>query len=246
MKRAEYRVMFEIEDGFWWYVGMRAATARILDATLPPADHRRVLDAGCGTGANLMFLRRYGAPVGVDLSSEAIRFARRRDPDRIARGSVTALPFADGVFDLVTSFEVIYHLGVADDRDALREFARVTKPGGYVLTRVPAYDWLRGSHDRAVQTRRRYTVPELREKLRAVGLTVVRASYLNATLFPVAAAKRLAEAVVTGPGDESDLKPIHPGLNRAFAAALRVEGALVARRVPLPFGLSVVCLARKD
>jgi SAM-dependent methyltransferase len=242
VKRVEYRVMYELEDDFWWYAGMRRAVAALLDRYVGRVG--RVLDAGCGTGANLAFLARYGQPVGVDLSAEALQFAAQRRPDAIARGSVDALPFADGSFDLVTSFEVIYHLAVADDRRALAEMARVTRSGGWLLVRAPAYDWLRGAHDRAVHTRHRYTASELRAKLRDAGLEVMRTSYLNTTLFPVAAAKRALEWATATPSDGSDLKPLSPMLNRLFTATLAAEGQALCR-VDLPFGLSVLALARK-
>ncbi|MCS6801398.1 MAG: class I SAM-dependent methyltransferase [Chloroflexota bacterium] len=242
MKRVEYRVMYESEDGFWWYVGMRRATAALLDRYVGAVG--RVLDAGCGTGANLIFLARYGRPVGVDLSREALRFAATRRPEAIARASVGALPFADESFDLVTSFEVLYHLAVEDDRLALAEMARVTRRGGWLLVRVPAYDWLRGAHDRAVHTRHRYTAGELRAKLRETGLEVVRISYLNTTLFPMAAAKRALEWATASSSGESDVKPLSPMLNQLFAAILAAEGQAL-RWADLPFGLSVLALARK-
>lgn len=234
--------MYEIEDDFWWYVGMRQAVAGLLDRYVGPVG--RILDAGCGTGANLQLLERYGRPLGIDLSAEALTFATKRRPDALARGSIGTLPFGSNTFDLVTSFEVIYHLAVEDDRAAIAEMARVVRPGGWVLVRAPAYDWLRGAHDRAVQTRHRYTAGELRTKLGEAGLDVVRTSYLNSTLFPLAAAKRALEWVARTPGDESDLKPIAPSLNRLFTGALAVEGQVLSR-VDLPFGLSVLGLARK-
>lgn len=242
MRRVEYQVMFKSEDHFWWYVGMRRAMAALLDRYVGSVG--RVLDAGCGTGANLRFLTRYGEPVGVDLSGEALRFAALRQPEAIARASVGALPFADESFDLVTSFEVIYHLAVDDDRHALAEMARVIRRGGWLLVRVPAYNWLRGAHDRAVQTRHRYTAAELRAKLRDTGLVTVRTSYLNTTLFPVAAAKRALESVTAAPRGESDLKPLAPALNRLFTEIVAAEGRLLCR-LSLPFGLSVLALARK-
>ncbi len=236
--------MYEIEDTFWWYVGMRRATAALLDSALGPISGLRILDAGCGTGANLRFLRRYGKPIGIDLSKEALKFAASRRPEWLTLGTVSNLPFADSSFDLVTSFEVLYHLAVQDDMDALRELARVLKPGGWLLVRVPAYNWLRGSHDRAVQTRHRYTATELRRKIEALGLLVQRTTYLNTALFPVAAAKRAVEMLTGGGSGESDLKPINPALNRAFTETLATEGGIAAQ-APLPFGLSVLCLAKK-
>jgi SAM-dependent methyltransferase len=241
MDAAEYAVMFEVEDRLWWYAGMRRITQTLLDAHCT-ARPLRVLDAGCGTGANLALLARYGQVTGIDIEPLALDYCRRRGLSRLVRASVAELPFASGGFDLVTSFEVIYHAAVSDDVAALREFARVLRPGGWLLLRLPAYDWLRGRHDLAVHTQRRYTTGELGRKARAAGLTVVRLSYANTLLFPIALAKRLAERCSpTGAG--SDVGP-PPSGNGLLTGILSLE-AVWLRRWSLPFGLSVICLARK-
>src|SRR5688500_797415 len=182
--------MYRVEDTLWWYVGMRRIAEALLDGRLQPG--LRILDAGAGTGGNLRWLGRFGVAFGIDLAEEATRFCRERQLSTVARASVTNLPYPDSTFDLVTSFDVIYHLGVADDVAALREASRVLKPGGTLLVRVPALDVLRSEHDAAVHTRQRYTVGELARKVESAGLTVQRASYANTVLFPLAAAARLA------------------------------------------------------
>ena len=113
------------------------------------------------------------------------------------------LPFGDATFDLVTSFDVIYHLGVADDVAALREMRRVLRPGGALFVRVPALERLQSHHDVAVHTRQRYTRAELRRKAEPAGLRVERASYANTVLLPLAAVARLGARLrsgLAGPG----------------------------------------------
>ncbi len=243
MDSSEYAAMYEAEDSHWWYVGMRRIAASVLGAQLQPGKPLVILDAGCGTGGNLLFLESYGTPVGLDVSATALGFCQRRGLDRLVHGSVMSLPFPDGVFDLVTSLDVLYHRAVLDDAQALREARRVLTPGGWLLVRVPAYDWLRGRHDVAVHTRHRYTAAELANKVCDAGLTVLRLSYANCLLFPIALAKRLAERIMP-PGAGSDVGP-PPAGNRQLAAILALE-ALWLRRWALPWGLSVICLARKD
>src|SRR5687768_3176006 len=155
MNAAEYEAMYHAEDTLWWYVGMRRIGEALLNARLQPG--LRILDAGAGTGGNLRWLSRFGTAHGIDLAPEALRFCRARDLSTVARASVTDLPYPDSTFDLVTSFDVIYHLGVSDDVAALREAARVLKPRGTLLVRVPAFDSLRSAHDAAVHTRQRYS-----------------------------------------------------------------------------------------
>jgi SAM-dependent methyltransferase len=249
MEREEYDRIYCLEDSHWWYTGMRAITLSLLQASGICASRAplRVLDAGCGTGGMLPYLRRFGEVWGVDLSPFALPYAQRRADGRggmyLAQASVTALPLPGEVFDLVTSFDVIYHLAVADDVAALKEFCRVLRPGGVLFLRVPAYDWLRGAHDRIVHTRHRYTRGELRRKLECAGFVVERLSHANMLLLPVAVVKRILEALA-GPTARSDVQPVHPVANAALRACLLLE-AWVLRRVDLPAGLSVVAVARR-
>ncbi len=242
MDPEQYALMARVERDHWWYAGMRRLTAALLADPPGEGSPWRILDAGCGTGGTTAWLRRYGSVVGVDLAAEAAPFWRERGLTTIARGSVSALPFAADCFDLVTCFDVLYHQQVADEAPALAEFWRVLRPGGLLLLRVPAYNWLQGAHDAAVHTRRRYTRPELEAAVRAAGFTVVAATYGNCFLFPLAAAKRLSERWL-GESQAEMMVPMAP-INALFAGALGLESRLIARW-SLPAGLSVFVLGRK-
>jgi SAM-dependent methyltransferase len=208
-----------------------------------PARLRAILDAGCGTGGALGWLAEFGRPAGVDVHPLALRLAAERGRARLAQASVQALPFPADSFHLLTSFDVLYHLRVADDRQALREFARVLRPGGWLLLRVPAHEGLRRVHDRMVHTRHRYTRAEVYEKLEAAGLRPVRVTYANALLVLPALLWRLAERRRPGAAGGDLWLPPRP-LNALLAALVRAEG-LWLRRFDLPVGLSVLALARK-
>jgi SAM-dependent methyltransferase len=250
MNDAEYAAMFAVEETHWWYTGMRRIGEAMLGERLEAAT--AILDAGCGTGGNLKWLARYGRAWGVDFSPVAVQFCRRRALGTVAQASVLTLPFPDRAFGLVTSFDVIYHASVVDDVAALREMRRVLRPGGALLVRVPAIEQLRSEHDAAVHTRQRYTLAELVGKVRAAGLTVERASYANALLFPLAVVARLAarhrgmagRAAAAKQAPRSDVRPAGALPNAAFGAALGLEAALL-RRWRLPIGLSAVVVARR-
>ncbi len=254
MNPSEYEAMFRVEDHLWWYTGMRRIAEEIMRERLDGAGRRlAILDAGCGTGGNLAWLARFGEVYGVDLSPLAVEFCARRHLTTVSRASVLELPYPDGAFDLVTSFDVIYHLQVRDDVAALAETRRVLKPGGWAYVRVPALEPLRSAHDTAVHTRQRYDVAELREKARLAGLDVVRATYANTLLFPVAAASRLLARLRRhgAPAGHarheevrSDVRPAPAAVNAVLSAILGAEAALL-RRLNLPLGLSAVVLARR-
>jgi SAM-dependent methyltransferase len=157
---------------------------------------------------------------------------------------VTALPFAPATFDLVTSFDVLYHRAVGDYRTALRDFRRVLRPGGRVLLRLPAHDWLRGSHDAVIHTARRFTTQQVAQSLREADFAVERLSYANTLLFPLALAKRLLERTTPGePPKRSDVAPNPPWLDATLARPLLAEAAWLRRRA-LPVGLTVVAVGR--
>ena len=143
MQAEDYEYLYTLEESFWWFAGMRELTGELLSIHCPPGHDRAILDAGCGAGLNLTWLGRYSGGrevAGVDLIPDALKFCRARGHERLALASVTALPFADESFDLVTSFDVLVQLpGTGADELAAREMCRVLRPGGVAFVRVAAY-----------------------------------------------------------------------------------------------------------
>jgi ubiquinone/menaquinone biosynthesis C-methylase UbiE len=113
MQKEDFEFLYELEESLWWFVGMREITSALLDSVVGVPRNRMVLDAGCGTGGMLSWLERYagaGKVFGIDLFEDALNFCRKNHHQNIAQASVTSLPFADRVFDLVTSFDVLVQL----------------------------------------------------------------------------------------------------------------------------------------
>lgn len=250
MKPDEYHRMREAEEAQWWYVGQRAIAHALLgpvwgDSGGSPPD-ARLLDAGCGSGGNLVHLARMGPQrraVGIDIAREAVTACGARGLP-VAQGSLLALPFPDRSFDVVTSFDVIYHAWVPDDGAAIREMCRVLRPGGLILVRVPALRVLWGAHDEAVDSRHRYTRTELVRLLRDQGLEDVRSTYTNFFLFPLLLVHRGLDRLLGRTG--SDVGFLPAPLEWLFKRALLAEAALVGRGLSLPLGASVVALARRS
>jgi ubiquinone/menaquinone biosynthesis C-methylase UbiE len=243
MDREQYDIMYQVESVHWWYRGMRYQNREILRQHLAPGLSHDILDAGCGTGGSTQDLARFGRVTGVDFSWDALDYASSRGLPRLVRASIEALPFPDRSFDVVTSFDVIYHRGVVDERRALAEFHRVLRPGGLALVRSPAFNWLRGTHDIGIHTERRFTTGQLAGYMRDVGFEVVNATYTNAILFPLALAKRTVEHFLRGSPAPSDLSVPPAPVNRVMERVLTLETP-AARTVGLPIGLSVVVLGR--
>jgi len=246
--------MFSLEEDYWWYRALRRRIARALEraGALPSrgdASSRppRCLDAGCGSGMVLASLMPRVRAFGLDASPEALALARSRDLTRLLRAGVEALPLKGDTFDIMISADVLYHRGVADDRAALREAGRCLRPGGVLVVNLPAFSWLRSSHDEAIHTARRYTAREVRAKLRAAGLRPLRVRYWNSLLFPLWALIRLMRRPGRQAGQdvpESDLAALPRWLNRTLEMLLALEEA--CDFIPWPAGLSILAVARKE
>lgn len=253
MQPEDYAYLYALEENFWWFTGMREITAALLDPFCPAGQDRLVLDAGCGTGGNLVWLRRYagnGIVVGLDLVTDALGFCRRRQDQYLVQASATDLPFAGEHFNLVTSFDVLEQLpGEKADDHAMREMYRVLRPGGFCFLRVPAYEWMRSGHDAAIATQRRYTLRLLLRKMEQAGFKIRRATYANTLLLPLAAFRRLVLKRIKLNDQGSDVKPLPPRLqwmNRAFTNVLHSEARFLTRpQAKLPAGLSAICIAQK-
>jgi SAM-dependent methyltransferase len=244
MDLSEYGRMFSVEDRHWWYGGMAAITCTLLDRWYLRDRSLRILDAGCGTGAAMTtYLAQYGRVWGMDVAAEALRFCRRRGAVRLTRASVAGLPYPEGSFDLAASFDVLYQRSVPSDLGALREIRRVLAPGGRLLIRLPAYEWMRRAHDEIVHTRHRYTRRELDSLLRESGFRVEHLSYANALLLPAVLVKKIGERLFPG-GPQSDLAVDAGAFNPLLRSLLAAEAPWVAR-AGLPFGLSVVGVGAK-
>jgi SAM-dependent methyltransferase len=241
-----YDLTARAQDAHFWFRGFRRFLAPVLHRVTGGRPDPAIIDCGCGTGANLHLLSRYGRLTAVDLSEAALVYARRRG-GRLLRGDITRLPFDDASFDLATSFDVCMML--PDDRVGLAEMARVLRPGGHVVVTVPAFEALRGPHSDAWEEQRRYSRGMVRRLAVAAGLAPLEVRYLFATLVPplwvARRLQRLRGVHGAVEGRDRDMEVPTGLINAAMDALLAAEFGL-ARRVPMPWGSSVLLVARKD
>ncbi|HKC84639.1 MAG TPA: methyltransferase domain-containing protein [Blastocatellia bacterium] len=268
MRPLNYEVMFDVEDHHWWFVGRRAIVFSQIEDALgatraslraahsvdgvssdsqkarPGASltDSRVLDIGCGAGATMDHLKRFGRPHGIDLSEIPLRFSRRRGHQRTLRASATELPFDSESFDLVTALDVIEHL--EDDARGLAEIRRVLKPGAPAVIFVPAFQSLWGPNDVQSGHKRRYRLDQLRAVVENAGLRVERISYANVAMFiPIWLGRKILTWL--GRDEQAENRINHPIINNLLARIFSTEAGWLRRRT-LPFGVSIICVARKD
>jgi SAM-dependent methyltransferase len=243
MQSHHYPILYEVEESHWWYLGRRRIIQSLVEQICSKADveNRRILDVGCGTGANLKMLARFGQAEGVDISEQAVSFCRDRGLDSVKLGAIEQLPYEDESFHIVTALDVIEHLD--DDVAGLREIRRVLGPGGYVLVFVPAFMFLWGVQDDVSNHRRRYTLPGLLKVVKQAGFSVEWSSYSNISFFlPVLAVRTSMRWL--GLRAETEYGINVPLMNRPFSQLFAAE-RYVFKHGKLPFGVSAVCIARR-
>jgi SAM-dependent methyltransferase len=241
------RATARAEASHFWFRGFRFFVTPLLKQATRGVANPRLLDCGCGTGANLALLGTFGRAFGFDLSAVGLSIGRELGRLAVARASVTAVPFPSAAFDVVTSFDVLYSLEAADERRAVDEMFRLVKPGGFIVVNVAAMNVLRGDHSVLSHEVRRYSRHSLRQLLESRGFEIVRLTYTNAMLFlPMLAGRAIQRwrgLAAEEQGDAEITVPRAP-INNALTAALRVESGWV-RLFDNPFGSSLLCLARK-
>lgn len=221
----------------WWYRALHARLIEGLKRLHLPA-RARVLDAGCGTGGLLCRIGQVMPGldrVGLEYDADAAGSAAGKSAAPVVKGTVNTLPFSACSFDVIISADVLYHSQV-DDAMASTEFHRCVKSGGSLLLNLPAYDWMKSSHDRHVYTRRRYTVVSARRMVETAGFLVAGSGYWNCLLFPLLLLHRMS-------GDRlratSDVRAFPLWQDKLFYAITTIERSMVRAGLRLPFGSSV-------
>ena len=242
------------EDRHAWFAGRTRAILKYLDAelgTTTPKAGRKVLDIGGGAGNMAHHLAHYGRVIGIDTNGRPLAVAGQRGLE-VLQSTGDLLPFADNSFDLIALLDTVEH--IPDEIGVFEECRRVLKPGGKLIVTVPAFMWLWSYNDEINAHQRRYTAPELKQKLTMSGLRVKRLSYNNFFLFPLVAGIRFLRPYK--PNLESphltqdeevyqvEMEPIPEPVNTILHTVGWLEAELLAR-LNLPVGVSVLCVAEK-
>ena len=245
MNPAEYANIAKCEREFWWYRGMERILFRMLD---PLAKRNaRVLEVGCGTGhMSTRFAERYGWQMfPTDLQREGLVYGLAQGVERMAQAEISALPFASGHFDAVVSLDVMVYMPRGQEGRAIAELARVVAPGGLLVLRTAALEILRSHHAEFTGELQRFTRGQLIKLAEENGIRVLRCTYANSLLMPVALAKfRLIEPLSRG-GPSSGVEPVSPWLDRLLYGALDAESAWLGSGRDLPIGQSLILLGER-
>jgi SAM-dependent methyltransferase len=247
MNPAEYANIANSEKDFWWYRGMRSILFRMLEPHLSGRKIGRALEAGCGTGyfSYLLQNERRLPVTPVDVGWEGLRRARSMGVQRPVQANILNLPFGNAAFDLVLSIDVLPHLIRGEDQRGMDELGRVLAPDGLLVVRTAALHLLRSRHSEFVYERQRFTRSRLTELARHAGIRVLRCTYANSLLLPIALAKFRLWEPLTRQAPSSGVEPVAPWLDRILFGALAAEARWIGAGHDLPIGQSLVLIGEK-
>jgi SAM-dependent methyltransferase len=241
MDRRVYDRMAEHDSTHWWYRARREVLSDYITRYAGLPKDARILEIGCGTGHNLPMLARFGEVDAIEIDPAARAIAAKRLGKPVGDAPLPELPgIARGAYDMIAVLDVVEH--IENDVAALRAMADCLKPGGRILIAVPAHPWMWSAHDEVNHHHRRYTKATLEKAIAGAGLRSRKMRWMNALLFPLAAAARVAGRL-TGRDDSDDSPPPAP-VNALFERIFRLERHLVGR-VPMTPGVSIVTLAER-
>lgn len=250
MNLIEYTRMYEVEDHHWWYVGLHNLILETVQReSLRLGRPLRIFDAGCGTGRLCQLMSMKGHTVeGCDMSEEALRLCQHRGVDNVFQADLNTIDLEPETFDVITSIDVLYHAGIADDVEVMRHFRRALKPGGLLILNLVAHEFLRSTHDIAVHTRERYTTKTLSLRLLKAGFNVESAGYRVSLLFPLILVYRLIARFLhpqksASNSINSDIHMPNKIINSLLLNLIRLENSALDHFF-MPFGSSVFAVAR--
>lgn len=243
MQLEEFEKMYEVQKTHWWYCSRTKLVSDALKRIYNGRNDLRILDLASACGYNFEYFGNYGEMWGLDISAESIKYCKMRGIDKVILGDALSPPLIDGSFDLVIALDAFEHF--LDDVKVMHEMNRVLKRKGVIVITSPALMQLWSVHDVSFNHFRRYTVAELTSKLKKAGFEMMFISYWT-TLFmiPVYFFRKFRSAFNKEP--KSDFFMEMPKFaNKLLGTFMKLECWLLKKKIRLPLGVSVFCIARK-
>lgn len=244
MEIDEYTRMYMLETSFWWYRVLHELVESIIQKQKPQGKIR-MLDAGCGTGRMMEICRKYGPVEGIDYSTDAVAYARKRGLDNVTLGDLNEVQLNANSYDLITSLDVLYHAAIKDDSAILKKFYDGLKEGGILIINLPAFEYLKRSHDRVVHTKKRYRKKAFAMELKQAGFKILHSGYRMPLLYFVILLTKIFHQKTEVQASGSDLKEIPGWLNNLLLNMGRTENWLIRHGIPFPVGSSLFVVAEK-
>lgn len=244
MQEIVYHKNFELEESYWWFVARNEIVKNTILKRTDLNKGAMVLDVGCGTGGFAKLISDSFTPICMDTSDIALEYCRKRGIKQLHNSILQDFPAEQVDFDAITMLDVIEH--IEDDQSVINTAFQISKPNGWFIATVPAYQNMWSWHDEMHHHYRRYSINQITELIKKAGFSVKYASYFNTFLFLPAWLKRKIEKITKETGEgRPPVDEVSPLLNKIFKSVFLLEKPLL-EKAALPFGLSIIVLAKKE
>lgn len=245
MEKSEYTRMYALETSFWWYRVLHELVEDCIKKNKPEG-LLHILDAGCGTGRMMEICQKYGKVEGIDYSEDAVQYARKRGLENVKLGDLNDVLLEPDTYDLIVSLDVLYHAAIKDDKAILDKFHNGLKHGGLLIINLPAFEYLKRSHDVVVHTKKRYRKKAFERELKEAGFSILTSSYRMPMLYFIILVSKLFHQKPQSQESESDLKALPVWLNQMLLTMGRFENWLIKHGIASPVGSSLFVVAKKQ
>lgn len=241
-----YKEFSEINESHWWFLGRMKILESVFKKFLGEKEkggEMQILDVGCGTASYFKSLEKFGNVAGTESSQEVIDELKKRGyKNSFFRAELPGMKLGR-TFDCICAFEILEH--IEEDKKAIADICAHLNNGGLFIGTVPAFKWLWSRHDELAHHKRRYAGYELKNKLEEAGFKVVKISYYNTFLFPIAASVRLLKkTILKNIAPVSDFTATAGPLDKIFENVFASERHWL-KRFNFPFGFSLLFVAEK-
>lgn len=246
MNFKEYKKMEKFEKTYWWHQGRLHLMDKIVRKYLPKKDKLNFLEIGCGTGATLKLLSKFGKITGIDISEKAVAHCRKKGFKDIVLGDINTLDLRmyKNTFDAVFALDVLEH--VQDDMEMMTRVRKMLKEDGLFIITIPAHKFLWSEHDEALHHKRRYHSLEITKKLEDAGLKVIKKSHFVFFAFlPIVFFRAWNNIFGKSAYPKTSYVILPKFLNKIAIGFLKLETKMFLNE-GLPIGTTLVVIAKKQ
>lgn len=250
MDYKDFKILSEYNnrDLYFWYQARLNLIKYMFGSVTQPGKNLKILDIGCGIGAEIGVLKNFGEITVLDVDAGALKIAGEKNPEiKIILGNAEEYDLGENLYDAICCFDVLEHL--REDEKILVKIKNSLKENGHLFFTVPAYSFLFSSHDVAMNHCRRYNKREIINKLTKTGFKILKINYWNFFFFPMIFVLRMFKKALVKlykkDALKSDARPINKYLNKILFLTLNFENNLAAKGINMPFGLTIYGIAKK-
>ncbi|MFH1671050.1 MAG: class I SAM-dependent methyltransferase [Patescibacteria group bacterium] len=254
MKSAQFQLHAAIEESHWWFTAKRKILHSIISEFTPQNSGKRIVDIGCGTGANIAALANEYECTGIDPSADSIDLAKKRFPHVQFQCGDALRDFQDSIqkADMILLTDVLEH--IEDDRTFLTKLIGVMKPNAHLLITVPADISMWSKHDEHFGHYRRYDRVSLEKQWQGLPVTSLLLSHFNSRLYPIIRSIRTMNRLLRRTSGKSGtdfcvpLKPANFLLAQIFAGETTrlLKEINTPEQKDVPYGASLMAVLRKN